>query len=155
MPDSVNSCHFWTSNRTAVTWSVDEFATAIGCETGVSGYAYHSIPVALFSFLRHAGEIRPTVAACVACGGDTDSVAAIAGALAGAWSGSVPDDLLNGIIDWPLSTSILRRTGESLSTPITQSTSPITWWWPMVALRNLVFLIVVLIHGFRRLLPPY
>jgi antibiotic biosynthesis monooxygenase (ABM) superfamily enzyme len=31
---------------------------------------------------------------------------------------------------------------------------PLTEGWPML-LRNLVFLAIVLGHGFRRLLPPY
>ena len=29
------------------------------------------------------------------------------------------------------------------------------YFWPAIGLRNLVFLLVVLTHGFRRLAPPY
>jgi hypothetical protein len=32
---------------------------------------------------------------------------------------------------------------------------PVRYFWPGLILRNLVFLVVVLIHGFRRLAPPY
>jgi hypothetical protein len=28
-------------------------------------------------------------------------------------------------------------------------------FWPGLAVRNVVFLVIVLVHGFRRLLPPY
>ena len=32
---------------------------------------------------------------------------------------------------------------------------PVHYFWPALCLRNLVFLLAVLAHGFRRLLPPY
>jgi hypothetical protein len=33
--------------------------------------------------------------------------------------------------------------------------TPVRWFWPGILPRNLFFLTVVVIHGFRRLLPPY
>lgn len=61
-----------------------EFATRMGCGKGVSGYAMHSVPVALYAWLRNPLDVQHAVLVCVTCGGDTDSTAAIAGALAGA-----------------------------------------------------------------------
>jgi hypothetical protein len=31
----------------------------------------------------------------------------------------------------------------------------VSYFWPAVLPRNLMFLIVVLLHGFRRVAPPY
>ena len=92
-------------------------------------------------------------------GGDTDTVGAIAGALAGASVGAagIPGDWLRGIVDWPRSVRLMRRVGERLAaqqggrTPL----GPIAYFWPAVLPRNLIFLALVLIHGFRRPLPPY
>ena len=36
-----------------------------------------------------------------------------------------------------------------------QPLGPVRYFWPAVLPRNLLFLIVVLLHGFRRLAPPY
>lgn len=33
--------------------------------------------------------------------------------------------------------------------------APVPLFWPGLLLRNLIFLVIVLAHGFRRLLPPY
>jgi ADP-ribosylglycohydrolase len=63
--------------------TVVEFADSLGLSKGVTGYAYHTVPVALFAWLRHIGDFRQAVGAAIAGGGDTDTVAAITGALAG------------------------------------------------------------------------
>ena len=67
--------------------SVTEFAAALGCEKRVTGYAFHTVPVALFAWLRHWGDFPAAVLAVIQCGGDTDTVAAITGALAGCTTG--------------------------------------------------------------------
>jgi hypothetical protein len=33
--------------------------------------------------------------------------------------------------------------------------APLFLFWPGVIPRNMLFLLIVLLHGFRRLLPPY
>jgi ADP-ribosylglycohydrolase len=65
--------------------SVAEFARATGLERGVTGYALHVVPVALYAWLRHDGGFRAALVAALDCGGDTDTVGAILGALCGAW----------------------------------------------------------------------
>ena len=60
-----------------------DFAIALGLARGVTGYVYHTVPVAVYAWLRHYGDFRATVEAALDCGGDTDTVGAIAGALAG------------------------------------------------------------------------
>lgn len=36
-----------------------------------------------------------------------------------------------------------------------EPSAPVRYCWPAVPARNLVFLAIVLLHGLRRLLPPY
>jgi ADP-ribosyl-[dinitrogen reductase] hydrolase len=133
--------------------STADFAKALGLERGVTGYSMHSVPVALYAWLRHRSDASKALTSAIQCGGDTDSVGAVVGALAGASLGpdAFPAAWRDGIKDWPWSVSKLRALGTALAN---KSTAPLTPW-PLVALRNLGFLTIVLTHGFRRLLPPY
>ena len=134
--------------------SVPGFARGLGLEQGVSGYAYHTVPVALYAWLRHRGDFATAVTAAIRCGGDTDTVAAIAGAVAGGdvGVGGIPNGWRERLCDWPRSPELLRRVAAELALPTGQ---PVRWFWPGLIPRNLCFLAVVLAHGFRRLLPPY
>lgn len=139
--------------------SVTEFAVSQGLQNGVTGYIFHTVPVAVYAWLRHYGKFRDTLEAAIACGGDSDTVGAIAGALAGATVGSpgIPDEWLTGIVDWPRSVTFLRRTANRLEHQWLAggAQGEVPYFWPAVLPRNLLFLIVVLLHGFRRLAPPY
>ncbi|WP_035609618.1 ADP-ribosylglycohydrolase family protein [Haloferula sp. BvORR071] len=130
--------------------SVETFADKIGRKAGfVSGFAPDSAAVALFAWLRHRGDFRATVESVVAAGGDTDTVAFIAGSLAGIDSGEegMPSDWLAGLRDWPIHARSLREAagGAKLSYPV----------WPLSLARNFFFLLIVVGHVFRRALPPY
>jgi ADP-ribosylglycohydrolase len=139
--------------------SVLDFAASLGATKGVSGYVYQTVPVAVYAWWRHYGDVRATIEAVIRCGGDTDTGGAIAGALAGATTGAagIPRDWLQGIWDWPRSVRLLRETAERLGRQAEehQPLGPVRYFWPGVLPRNLLFLAVVLLHGFRRLLPPY
>jgi ADP-ribosylglycohydrolase len=139
--------------------SVSEFADELGLQRGVTGYAYHSVPVALYAWLRHPDDFRKALLAVLDCGGDTDTVGAILGALMGAQSGrgAIPKVWLDGICDSPRSTGLLAQVAVRLNQQRTtkRALGPVRYTWPLLAIRNLVFLITVLCHGFRRLLPPY
>ncbi len=140
-------------------WSVEAFADSMGLEEGVSGYIYHTVPVVLFAFLRHMGDFDCTVKSVIALGGDADSTGAIAGALAGAAAGyeGISPYLINGIVEWPRSVTWMTHLADRLAVSRFDGTSPgqTDLFWPGMIPRNLLFLITVLIHGFRRLLPPY
>ncbi len=133
--------------------TVDEVAAELGCPTTVTGYAYHSVPVALYAWLRHRGDPAACLEAILRCGGDTDSIGAIAGALFGADGGEGAFPLAawdrEVIVDWPLTLGTLRAAGSALAGG---ANGPVRWWWPMQPLRNAVFLVVILAHGLRRLL---
>lgn len=136
--------------------SVQDFADSLGQTKGVSGYAYHSVPVALYAWLRHPGDYRQALEAALNCGGDTDTVGAITGALVGLESGveNIPEGWWRKIWEPTCSVNFLRalatRLHEQKSTGRIQE--PIRRFWPFVIARNCVFLIIVLSHGFLRLL---
>jgi len=139
--------------------SVADFARSIGAVHGVSGYAFQSAPAAIYAALRHREDFATAVTEIIACGGDNDTTAAITGALVGARVGidGIPAEWRSRIIDWPRSLDLLERAAAKLArSPDGSSTSgPVRYAWPLLLLRNLFFLLVVLAHGFRRLLPPY
>jgi ADP-ribosyl-[dinitrogen reductase] hydrolase len=70
---------------------------------------------------------------------------------------AIPQEWVEGICDQPRSVRCLTKVAERLSqqkaTP--QALGPVSYFWPWLLVRNSVFLVTVLIHGFRRILPPY
>jgi ADP-ribosylglycohydrolase len=139
--------------------SVSEFAGGLGASDGISGYAYSTVPVALYAWYRHFGDFRETLRSVLDCGGDTDTAGAIAGAMAGAVTGEagIPKEWTGGILDWPRGIRYMRGLSENLA-GVHDGTAKglrISYFRPGLILRNLLFLAVVLVHGFRRLLPPY
>jgi ADP-ribosylglycohydrolase len=138
--------------------SVLDFAERLGCAKGVGGYVYQTVPVAIYAWFRHFGDFRAAVTAVVECGGDTDTVAAIVGALAGANGlARIPPDWIAGICDLPINLARLRDVAARLERLVACGEFPghVASFWPLTLPRNLFFLCVVLCHGFRRLLPPY
>jgi ADP-ribosylglycohydrolase len=137
--------------------SVGDFADELGLSKGVSGYAYHSVPVALYAFIQHSYDFRSALVAALNCGGDTDTVGAIVGALCGARNGvaKIPNQWCEKVWEWPRSFTLLVQAGERLAEQkeTQQVLGPVCYFWPAVILRNILFLIIVLIHGFLRLLP--
>jgi ADP-ribosylglycohydrolase len=143
--------HFAVLEATLIEKSpVSDYAARIGCGHGVSGFAPNSVAVALYGWLRHRGDFERMLTEIISCGGDTDSVAAIAGGICGAEVGEqgIPAAWIAGLCDWPRSVSFIRRMAQTHG-------EPPRVFWPAVLLRNLFFLVIVLLHGFRRLLPPY
>jgi ADP-ribosylglycohydrolase len=131
-----------------------EYAASLGLRCGVSGYINHTVPVALYCWLRWPSDFRSAVEAAVMLGGDTDTVAAIVGGLVGATAGeaAIPLEWLDGLVDWPRSVPWMRRLAVRLAD---RTAGPQRLFWPALPLRNALFLLVVMLHGFRRLLPPY
>lgn len=139
-----------------------EFADEIGLSRGVSGYMYHTVPVAIHAWLSHQQDYRQAVTTIIQCGGDTDSTAAIVGGIVGAAVGraGIPEEWLSKLVEWPRSVHWMEVLGKHLSTIDHLNSQhsqlvprPLPVWG--IGLRNLLFLVVVLSHGFRRLAPPY
>lgn len=139
--------------------NVQQYAASLGQENGVSGYVYRTVPVAVYAWYQHFGGFEETLSAVLDCGGDTDTVGAIAGALAGAAVGDegIPPQWINGITDWPRGRRFLYRLADQLyqASQDKQTLPAVRYFWPAVIPRNVLFLAIVLLHGFRRLLPPY
>jgi hypothetical protein len=115
------------------------------------------VPVALYCWLRWPGDFRRAVEEAILLGGDADTVGAIVGGLVGATAGaaSIPEEWLRGIADWPRSVTWMRRLGARLAEHGSEPAAAVPLFWPGLIPRNLLFLLIVLGHGFRRLLPPY
>lgn len=135
------------------------FAQSMGLARGVTGYTFHTVPVALHAWLSHPTDYRSAIEAVLACGGDTDTTAAIVGGIVGATVGraGIPEAWLTGLIEWPRSVAWMENLGTELATALEQRSPRQPPRLPIAGLmaRNLFFLLVVLFHGFRRLAPPY
>jgi ADP-ribosyl-[dinitrogen reductase] hydrolase len=133
--------------------TVADFAQELGLKKGVSGYAYHTVPVALYAWLKHYGDYRAGLEAVLNCGGDTDTVGAITGALL-AINGTIPDDWSAGLCDYPISQAYLEELALALQSPTDEERGKIpTFPWVALPFRNLVFLMVVVAHVCRRIIP--
>jgi ADP-ribosylglycohydrolase len=157
--------------------SVAEFAASLGLERGVTGYMYHTVPVALFAWLRHRSDYRTAIESVIRCGGDTDTVAAIAGSLLGCELGAdaIPPEWLNRYRDFPFGAGYIRWigrqaafrfVGETVEVPLLTRMLFYLVATPFDELllairavltlpRNLFFFAVVMAHVVRRMLPPY
>ena len=143
----------------AASHTVAQFAESIGLSRGVTGYSLHVVPLAIFAWLRHPDNFRAALTEALNCGGDTDTVGAILGAISGAALGesAIPAEWLHSIAEWPRSSRFIR----SLATKLVDQTRSATalgaasYFWPAVVPRNVFFLGIVLLHGLRRVFPPY
>jgi ADP-ribosylglycohydrolase len=140
--------------------SVSIFADAIGSKNGISGYSYHTVPCVLQVWFRFGDEFELGLTEIIEAGGDTDTAGAIFGGIVGARTGQagIPGEWISNIFEWPRTVGWMARLGSATSRTLddnpTKTACP-RYFWPGVLIRNLVFLIVVLTHGLRRLFPPY
>jgi ADP-ribosyl-[dinitrogen reductase] hydrolase len=141
---------------------VQEYARSLKQDKGVSGYVYRTVPVVLYGWLRHAGDFRAVLESIIPLGGDADSTGAIAGAITGATVGAsgIPQEWIDGLLEWPRSVSWMRRLADRLAEhfpaegDITPG-APLPLFWPGLPARNVLFLLVVVLLVCRRVLPPY
>lgn len=136
-----------------------DFATRLGFEHGISGYIYSTVPIAIQTWLRHQNNYRDGILEIIRCGGDTDTSAAILGGIIGARVGKsgIPRKWVNNLLEWPRTVPWMEALGDRLAqvceTGKSQRAMPLLT--SAIFPRNLCFLIIILVHGFRRLLPPY
>jgi ADP-ribosyl-[dinitrogen reductase] hydrolase len=116
-----------------------------------TGCVVHSVPFALFCYLRWGETPLRALQECIGAGGDTDSIAAILGGWLGARHGEpgLPAPLIAKLHDGPFGPSHLRGLAASLA----QGTPPPRYSWIGALFRNLALYPVVLAHGFRRIFP--
>lgn len=139
--------------------STEEFAESLGYGSYVSGYIYSTVPIVLHAWFRNPKDYKSAITEIIKCGGDTDTTAAILGGIIGASVGKsgIPQDWISGLMEWPRSLLWMEALSTRLSDVITQGESqrPLPLSIPAVFMRNVFFLIIILLHGFRRLVPPY
>lgn len=130
--------------------SVEHVVDALGQQRGISGYVNHTVPAALACALM-IEDGREAVERAVRLGGDTDTVAAIVGALAGARHGTawLPPSWLDGLREWPRDVAWMRRLAQHLADGGPPLPEP-RWIQP---LRNLGILLLAVGHVLRRWLP--
>jgi len=125
-------------------------------ELGTTGYVVHTVPFALFCFLRCGDEPLMALAQAIGAGGDTDSVAAILGGWLGAIHGErgLPTELIARIHDGPFGPTHLRALATALTARRDGQPAIVPGYSaPTALLRNLGLSAVVLAHVVRRLLP--
>jgi ADP-ribosyl-[dinitrogen reductase] hydrolase len=139
--------------------STAQYAESLGLERGVTGYTNHTVPVCLHAWLAHPRDFTAAITTVILCGGDADTTAAIVGGVVGAGVGreGIPEPWLRSLWEWPRSVAWMQRLGAQLAETVRTGTAgrPIRASGPALLARNLLFLAVVLCHGFRRLAPPY
>jgi len=137
--------------------SVKTFCQQIGFNKEVTGYIYQTLPVVLQIFLRYPRKYEIAIQEAILCGGDTDTVAAILGGMVGAGCGAegIPQHWIDGIIEWPRSVTWMNELALRLSKSKTEKQKPVPLNMVGLLVRNVFFMLWILAHGFRRLLPPY
>ncbi|MFO0883156.1 MAG: ADP-ribosylglycohydrolase family protein [Pirellulales bacterium] len=140
--------------------STEEFALAKGWKKGVSGYMYQTVPAVLHAWLSYADDYRSAVQAVIRCGGDTDTTAALVGGIVGAAVGKagIPEEWKLALWEWPRTVPWMEQLGAALhasANGLAEGKRPQRLSAAGIAARNGLFLSLVLMHGFRRLLPPY
>jgi len=134
--------------------STAAFAETLGLKKGMTGYIYHTVPIVIHVWLRNQNDYQNAILEIIGCGGDTDTTAAIVGGIIGAQVGKhgIPQQWLDNLWEFPRHRKWMEKLGKRLAS-CQQSPLPISF--TAILLRNLIFMIIVLWHGFRRLLPPY
>jgi len=137
---------------------VTTFASDIGSRNGISGYSYHTVPCVLQVWFGEPEDFAQGLQAIIKAGGDTDTAGAIFGGIVGAGVGKegIPKTWLSNIVEWPRSMSWLERLGSAVAEAeqATAAKCP-RYFVPGILFRNVIFLVIVLAHGFRRLAPPW
>ena len=137
--------------------SAKEFCHSLGFDKEVTGYIYQTLPVVVQIWLRYPRDYEIAMQEAILCGGDTDTVAAILGGMVGAGCGidGIPSPWVDGLIEWPRSVSWMNELALRLAKSKTEKQKTLSINILGLMLRNSLFMIWILLHGFRRLLPPY
>ncbi len=138
---------------------VSNLALRLGSHRGISGYVEHTVPCVIQVWLRYPGDFEGAMNEIISSGGDSDTTAAILGGIVGAGVGknAIPKMWRTGIVDWPRSIDWVERLAQRLALALRKGKRQAVpyYLWPLLPVRNLVLLLLILLHGLRRLLPPY
>lgn len=139
--------------------TTEDFARTLNCENGVSGYMYHSVPAVLHAWFSHPRDFASAVTAIIRCGGDSDTTAAMLGAIVGSGvgRGGIPQQWLDNLVEWPRTVAWMEglaiKAAQAAESGAAGNPHPLSI--PALAIRNSGFFFLVLLHGMWRLFPPY
>lgn len=160
--DAANECEQLLKkavNSAARGQTTRDFCVELGLARGVSGYILHTVPVIIQCLFRNPSDLRAAVEEVVACGGDCDTTGAILGGIMGARLGveAVPKDWRESLWEWPNTPKSIEVLAQGLAASLDHggASMPPRLIWPFQLARNLFFLLMVLAHAMRRLMPPY
>ena len=139
--------------------ATNTFAASVGAGERITGYVNQTVPIVIHAWLSFPQDYISAVQAVIRCGGDTDTTAAITGAIVGACVGvgGIPAEWRSALFEWPRTVAWMERLAEQLAEVQALGMPQKPLGLPVVPLlaRNLLFTVIVLAHGFRRLLPPF
>lgn len=125
---------------------------------GISGYIYETVPAVCTVWQQHRHEPMIGLHKLIQWGGDTDTTCAIFGGIVGIRHGQAMFDAINGVWCEPVLRPDYWQKLVAQAIQVQHShrpQQPLAWANILTVLRNLLFILVVLLHGLRRLLPPY
>lgn len=135
------------------------FANSLGLNKGISGYIYHTVPVVIQIWLRHPQDYAIAIKEIIKLGGDTDTTAAILGGIIGARVGKegIPKAWLNNLWEYPRNVNWLENLGAKLALVCENKTreKPLPVNILSLIIRNLIFVLIILVHVIIRLFLIY
>ncbi|OQX07998.1 MAG: dinitrogenase reductase [Desulfobacteraceae bacterium IS3] len=139
--------------------TTQDFADSMGWSAGISGYIFHTVPAVIHCWLSHQHDFEGAVKAMIRCGGDTDTTAAIVGAIVGSSVGpeGIPEKWRDNLWEWPRTVAWMADLGTQLAQVCESGSArpPLSLPFYGIFIRNIAFMLIVLCHGLRRLFPPY
>ncbi|OQX11282.1 MAG: dinitrogenase reductase [Desulfobacteraceae bacterium IS3] len=134
--------------------STESFAESLGLAKGVSGYVCHTVPAVIHCWLSHQNDFESGVKAIIRCGGDTDTTAAILGAIIASAMGEegIPEEWLNNLWEWPRTKEWMRNLGKQLAEVCESGAAqqPASLPFYGIILRNIFFLFIIFCHILKR-----
>jgi ADP-ribosylglycohydrolase len=99
---SIDPAEYWRDAVAAVEKSatLQDLLAATGQRRGIGGYILHTVPACLYVAEKHRKDFRAAIEETILAGGDTDTAAAIVGALCVGFGGAPPAEWLR-IVDYP------------------------------------------------------
>lgn len=118
---------------------------------GISGYINHTVAAVIYAWLRYYGDYRETITQVISAGGDTDSTAALAGALSGITVGreGIVRSWLDGAWAWPLTDRHWQTLSRALDDPGNIAVDAPKYL--LFLFRNIMLMPIFGLHIIRRL----
>lgn len=134
-----------------------KIATSTTYPKGITGYIYDTVPAVVQAWQRYREQPIDGLNFLIAQGGDTDTVGAIFGGIVGVRHGERMFEQIGGTWCEPVlrPSWFAKLAIQAEQVKQGEKIKPMGFAGLRTIFRNMVFLIIVLLHGFRRLLPPY